>query len=341
MKSLQSAAFSRRVRKCVRGSALAFAVSLLTVATTTTVFAQQARPELTAQRPQPSKQGRLYSPVPPAAPHLAQIVMFRGAGQSGSAKGAAHVYVNGELEGALMPDGYTRFCVPKGTYSMEAYIGDEPSYTGKSNPKTEIDLEAGRTYFIGVSENGSGEPVPYRRADAERLLKTSREQVEVINRAKAVVPCGDTEEPVKKVAQTTQSLLKFQLDAAVLFDFGQSDSSAITPAGRAALKNIAEQIRALPRENITRVVVRGHADPIGSESANLRLSRDRARTVSQVLGQEGVPPQLVYAEGLGSTELVVHCSRVGDITKRIRCNAPNRRVEINVEGTRPDNDASN
>jgi OOP family OmpA-OmpF porin len=330
MQSSKAVSIVRRVR--ARQGVVALAVALLSLSVAPAAFAESAQPAQNRQAP-------FYSPVPAAAAGLAQIVFFRVASQSTSSKAPANVYVNGELEGSLMPDGYTRFCVAKGTYSMEAYVGDDPLYAGKSNPKTEIDLEAGRTYFIGVSENGTGEPVPYRRADAERLLKSSRQQTAVINRASAVVPCGKEPALATKVA-STPALLKFQLDAAVLFDFAQSDSSAIRQEGREELKQIADKIRALPRENISRVVVQGHADPIGSPAMNMQLSKERARTVSHALSQGGIPPELIYVDGLGSTDLKVRCASTGDMAKRIRCNAPNRRVDIIVEGTRSANASS-
>ncbi|HTH58799.1 MAG TPA: Ig-like domain-containing protein [Paraburkholderia sp.] len=248
-----------------------------------------------------------------------------------------HVYVNGELEAALMPGGHTRFCVAKGTYSLEAYAGDAPLYAGKANPRTEIDLEAGRTYFIAVSENGTGEPMPYRRAQAERVLQSSREQIDILNRASAVVPCGNPEPN----AEPPVTLLKFELDAAVLFEFAKGDSSAITPEGRGELQKIAAKVRALPPRSVTRVEVRGHADPIGSDTFNVKLSKARARTISQVLSEAGIAPELIFAEGLGSRSIAVRCSPNGDREKRIRCNAPNRRVEISVKGARPEGVASN
>jgi OOP family OmpA-OmpF porin len=330
MKSVSKAVFFRRLR--VGEMALILTASVLSLSPTTAAFAQDGG---LSRPPHPMKIGNVYQPVPAAPPDLAQIIYFRGTPSSGE-KGAAHVYVNGQLEGALTPDGYTRLCLKKGTYSIEAYIGDAPLYAGKANPKTEIDLEAGKTYFVGVSESGTGEPVPYRRADAERLLKGSHEDINIINRASAVVDCGNQSEAPQKIVPVVQTLLKFQLDAAVLFDFGKGDPSAITSAGRADLRRIAAKIRELPSDTVKRVLVLGHADPIGSEESNLQLSKARARTVSQVLALEGIPPGLTDAEGLGSSQPAVHCSPVGDMTKRIRCNAPNRRVEINVEGIKPD-----
>ena len=328
MKISKNASFARRLR--VRESFLVLAVSVLSLGATTAAFGDTNEPA----REHGYRRGDLYRPVPAAAPDQAQIVFFRGASQSQSAKEGAHVYVNGELESALMPNDYTRFCVKEGTYSIESYIGDAPLFTGKEDPRTEISVEGGRTYFVGVSENGAGEPVPYRREDAERLLQTSHEQVMIINRASAVVPCGEP-------AARPVTLMKFQLEAAVLFEFGHGDTMAITPAGRKELNQIAAKIQTLPRESVTGVVVQGHADPIGSDSYNLKLSEQRAQTVGQALSEAGIPPGLLEAQGLGSEEPVVHCPPSGDRAKLIRCNAPNRRVEIHVEGKRSDSDASN
>jgi len=311
----------------IRERCFVFALSMLSLSVTTTAFAET---DPSSEEP---RQGQIYRRAPAVSPDYAQIVFFRAAGQSSSSNEAAHVYLNGELEGALMPDGYTRFCVKKGTHSVEAYIGDAPLYAGKADPRTEINVEGGGTYFLGVSENGTGEPVPFRRADAERLLKHSREQINIINRASAVVPCGDQPEPV------AANPVRFKLDTSVLFDFGQGQLSAMTAAGRNELKKIAEQIVARSPNTVLHVTVLGHADPIGSATYNLKLSEERARTVGDVLSQQGVPSGMIRTVGMGSAEPVVRCASTGDRAKRISCNAPNRRVEINVESPRPDNEA--
>jgi len=331
MTSSNKAAFARR--PVVSRSVVLLAASMLSLTATSAAFAQALEANLSSQ---PSTRGQVYRPVPAAAPDLAQIVFFRSA-QAPAANGPAHVYVNGEFEGSVMPNGYTRFCVRQGIYSLEAYTGDAPRYAGKTDPKTEINVEGGGTYFIGVSENGSGEPVPFRRADAERLLRHSREQVHVINRASAVVPCGD--QPHAVAAPAADAPLRFRLDSAVLFDFGQSDPSAITTNGRNEIKKVAEQILALPQNSVTRVTVQGHADPIGNALSNQKLSEARARTVSQVLSENGIPAGVLRTEGLGSSKPVVRCPPSGDKAKRVSCNAPNRRVEIVVERTQTNGEA--
>jgi OOP family OmpA-OmpF porin len=271
---------------------------------------------------------RAYQRAPSPSADEVQIVFLRGPGPRPSSRNsAAHVYVDGELEGALVHDSYTRFCVSahRDTHTIEAYIGDAPIYAGKRNPHTRLKLEGGQTYFIGVSENGSGEPQPFSLVDAERLLANSREQRMIINRASAVVPCH-----YQSVADTRPAL-QFRVSAEVLFRFDKSDAASITGRGREELRKIAAQILALPPQAVARLTVTGHADPIGSASYNLALSERRARTVANVLTEYGIARELVSTAGRGSAEPLVDCPTRGKLAKRIACNAPNRRVEINVE----------
>jgi OmpA-OmpF porin, OOP family len=312
-------------------SVLLLAASILSLTTATVALAQTGRLV---------KIGDVYRPVPDVVPELAQIVYFRGKPSSASAR-AAHVYVNGELEGALMPNGYTQFCVKKGAYSIEAYVGDEPLYAGKTNPKTEVNLEGGKTYFVGVSENGSGEPVPYRRAEAEQVLKTSLRQINVINRAGAVVPCSFRPDQKPVASLPPPPPLQFRLDAQTLFAFGQSSAGSLTPAGRNELAAIARKVLALPPNTVTRLSVVGYTDPIGAESYNLALSEKRAQAVGEVLSQSGIPKGIIRAIGMGSVDPVVTCPSKGDKAEQIRCNAPNRRVEIAVERNPLDNEVPN
>lgn len=319
MKSTQTVSLRRRFvvgKHLLNRFLVVSAVSALSLTAATAAIAETTRPA------HEYRQGQIYHRAPGVAADLAQVVFFRAGSPSSlsSGNGAAHVYLNGQLEAALMPNGFTRFCVKKGTYSIEAYIGDAPLYSGKADPGTEVNLEGGATYYLGVSEGGSGEPVPYRRADAERLLKTSAEQIHIINRAAAVVPCTAAEAP-----------LQFTLDAAVLFDFAQSNPSSITTDGHDELKKIAGRILALPHNGVARVAVVGHADPIGSRSFNLDLSEQRAQTAGDLLARYGIPARLIRTTGMGSAKPVVNCPSAGDRAERISCNAPNRRVEINVE----------
>lgn len=275
-----------------------------------------------------SFEGPLYSAVLPVEPQQAQVVFFRKPGplQSNS---AAHVYVNGEFHTALPPQAFTRICLPPGSHALEAYIGDAPRFEGKERPRTLANLEGGRTYFLAVSEQGAGEPVPVVRAEAEAQLAGAFEQRRFVSRASAVQACQNLA-PVK--AEPEKQRYTFSAD--VLFAFAKSDYASITPEGREALRKVAQQLRDYSPSTVNRVTVRGHADPIGSVESNRVLSEQRARTVSRVLAEEGLAPELMRVEGVGSAEPVVSCATRGPKAQRVACNAPNRRVELVAEGVR-------
>jgi len=140
----------------------------------------------------PRDDGPVYVPVPAVASHQAQLILFRGAApdaEVGKRGLGAHVYVDGEFHGALLPNGWTRLCVAPGDHSIEAYVGDAPLYRGKARPATRVSLEGGKTYFAGVLEQGAVELRPFRRAEAEGALEGKREQRHLLSRASAVVPC--------------------------------------------------------------------------------------------------------------------------------------------------------
>ena len=326
MKSSKSAFFTGRVR--VREHLFVVAVSALALTATSSAFGEIGEPT------QAYREGDVYRTVPDVPGDDAQVIVFRRARQPSTQRGAAHVYVDGELEGALTPGGYTRFCVSPGAHSVEAYIGDQPVYAGKANPKSTVDLQGGATYFMGVQESGAGESVRYARADAERLLKDSREQINIVNRASQVAPC--TAPAPAAAPADTPPILQFTLDAEVLFAFDRSDVASITAAGRAELGKIAAQILALPPAAVARVTLLGHADPIGADAYNLKLSEARARTVGAVLSEQGIPSALIRTIGMGSDEPVVDCPPSRNRAEQIHCNAPNRRVEIKVERASPD-----
>lgn len=310
-----------------RGVRAAALLALGVLAATAAQAQQPQKPGAAAVR-----QGPVYRAVPAAAADQAQVIFFRPVSTSaaGQRPGAAHVYVNGEFHAALLPNSFTRLCVAPGNHSVEAYLGDAPTYEGKSQPRTRAELEGGKTVFVAVSEqDGSGSPVPYRRADAERMLAGAHEQRHVISRASAVERCR---EPVAAVQPVEKA--RYTLNTDTLFAFGRSDLAAMTQKGRTALAEVAAQIRANSLEGVTRIAVRGHADPIGSAPENLRLSEQRAQTVRRVLADEGLPADRIAAEGMGSVETVVSCVANRSRDARIACNAPNRRVEVVVQGVK-------
>ena len=123
---------------------------------------------------------------------------------------------------------------------------------------------------------------------------------------------------------------KVWLDADALFDF---DKAELSRAGRAALDDFLGRLSAIAPGMIRLV---GHADRLGSEAYNQIVSEDRAEAVKDYLVSKGVDPNRVRAEGKGDTQPVTKAGACdgGRSVKVIACLQPDRRVAIEVAGTR-------
>src|SRR5476649_859850 len=75
--------------------------------------------------------GDPYTAVSPVSTEQAQVVYYRAKALN-SEDGAAHVYVDREFQSALLPGGFTTFCVAPGSHTVGSYSQDAPQYKGKS-----------------------------------------------------------------------------------------------------------------------------------------------------------------------------------------------------------------
>jgi OOP family OmpA-OmpF porin len=114
---------------------------------------------------------------------------------------------------------------------------------------------------------------------------------------------------------------KVTFAADVLFDF---DKAVIKPEGRSKLDDLSSKMRGI---NLEVVIAIGHADSIGSDAYNQRLSVRRAEAVKAYLVSKGIEANRVYTEGKGEKQPVAD-------NKTRDGRAKNRRTEIEVIGTR-------
>jgi OOP family OmpA-OmpF porin len=96
------------------------------------------------------------------------------------------------------------------------------------------------------------------------------------------------------------------------------------------------QVQELKLEVILAV---GHTDRIGSDAYNQKLSEKRAAAVKTYLVGKGVEANRVYTEGKGEKQPVTtdKCNNLeatGKNKKLVECLQPDRRVEIEVIGTK-------
>jgi outer membrane protein OmpA-like peptidoglycan-associated protein len=105
----------------------------------------------------------------------------------------------------------------------------------------------------------------------------------------------------------------------VLFDTG---SFTLKPGAREKLAKVSGILLAHPGLTMQ---IEGHTDSVGSDGFNVRLSEQRADSVRDFLGEQGVSPSSITAQGFGKAEPVA----TNDTPEgRQR----NRRVEIVVNG---------
>lgn len=110
--------------------------------------------------------------------------------------------------------------------------------------------------------------------------------------------------------------------ADVFFDF---DKSNIKPEAQAKLDDLASKVKGI---NLEVVIAVGHADWIGTDEYNQKLSVRRAESVKNYLVSKGIEKNRVYTEGKGEKQPVAD-------NRTSEGRAKNRRVEIEVVGTRP------
>ena len=104
----------------------------------------------------------------------------------------------------------------------------------------------------------------------------------------------------------------------VYFNTGQSD---LSPEAQATITQAAATFR----QGGTAVAVKGHADRVGDQGANLRLSLRRTAAVKAALMQSGVPESAIRSGGLGEQDLPVPTA--DNVPERL-----NRSVHITVTG---------
>jgi OOP family OmpA-OmpF porin len=116
------------------------------------------------------------------------------------------------------------------------------------------------------------------------------------------------------------SKVTFAADA--FFDF---DKYVLKPEGRAKLDDLVSKIKDV---NLEVIIAVGHTDWIGTKEYNQKLSVRRAEAVKAYLVSKGIEKNRVYTEGKGKTQPVAD-------NRTAEGRAKNRRVEIEVVGTRP------
>jgi OOP family OmpA-OmpF porin len=120
---------------------------------------------------------------------------------------------------------------------------------------------------------------------------------------------------------------KVTVASTVNFDF---DRYVIRPDARSKLDDLVGKLRNV---NLEVVIAVGHADRLGSDAYNMKLSVRRADSVKAYLVSKGVAASRIYTEGKGERQPVKDCKGSGKTKELIACLEPNRRVETEAVGS--------
>ncbi len=126
--------------------------------------------------------------------------------------------------------------------------------------------------------------------------------------------------PASKVGKVTVA-------STVNFDF---DRYVIRPDARSKLDDLVGKLRNVSLEVIIAV---GHADRIGGDAYNMKLSVRRADSVKAYLVSKGIAASRIYTEGKGERQPVKECKGDKKTKELIACLEPNRRVESEAVGS--------
>lgn len=105
----------------------------------------------------------------------------------------------------------------------------------------------------------------------------------------------------------------------------------LTPAARARLdRDVVAKLGGCAR--IEAVVIEGHADRLGTQQYNQKLSEQRAEAVRAYLAGHGAPRGAIETIGMGKTVPAKFCPDTKDRQQLITCLAPNRRATVTIKG---------
>lgn len=141
---------------------------------------------------------------------------------------------------------------------------------------------------------------------------------------------GQGSVPAPVVAAPEMVSKTFSLNSDVTFAFGKAN---LKPQAQATLDSVYGEISQVKS---AKVAVAGYTDRIGSDAFNVKLSQERADSVANYFVAKGVAADAISATGYGEANPVTGatCDQVKGRKALIACLAPDRRVEIAVNGTK-------
>lgn len=158
----------------------------------------------------------------------------------------------------------------------------------------------------------------------------------VMKKAEAAPKAADKAAAPAAAGPEKAAFAKVTLQSETLFDFNKATLRA---EGKTKLNaDVVAKMKEYPQVEV--VMVTGHADRIGKDAYNQKLSEKRAAAVKDYLVSQGVEASRLQTAGKGEAEPVAACSDVKGKESRsnkklVECLQPNRRVMVEVIVQKP------
>ena len=166
-------------------------------------------------------------------------------------------------------------------------------------------------------EGGAIGGVVVRRNNAEQVLDKAFAGARIVSEGKPEATLLSSEEVNKMFSDTVAALPGKPATFLLYFLEGKDE---LTAASNAELTSVFDEIKRRPAPDL---LVTGHADNVGSDAVNDKLSLARAERMRELLTTRGINADRIQVAGRGKRELLI-VTREGVAEER------NRRVEINV-----------
>jgi len=202
----------------------------------------------------------------------------------------------------------------------DAVAADLSAYVGGMQERERrlmAESEENRLQIIGLSEE-------IRDLD-ERLGGVSEERTELIQQLEADAAARAQFSRIESAFSAGEALVYREGGNLILRLVGlsfESGESTIDSSNRTLLEKVRDAANVFPRSLI---VIEGHTDSLGSDAANLALSRSRAEAVGAYLTNElGVAGFRIRAMGFGETRPIAN-------NETAQGRARNRRIDVRIE----------